>query len=460
MNPVTPNPIFRQQNPYEPLIQELLQVDGQKKRDLQSQEKVLQNKKSAISDIGSKMTALNSLLSSFNDPFDNKLNPLAGQSSNKEAVSVVSTNGMENPGNYNISISQLAKNDIMLSGSMASDGNTLSSSGSASFTIGVNGKSASIMVNTANLTNRDVMDAIAGQVNDQLGDILQASVFDLGDGNSELSFKSAKTGEQSYISITNVQGDASSLNLNNMFSQGSLDAKFTIDGVSFQRSSNTVDDAVQGLSFKLKQATSQPVGISITNDTDSARKTIQSFIDKFNDVNSLIRQKTHLNGESGDHGPLQDERVIRNLSFSLRQDAALPVESMAGQQSIQSLADIGIDLKQDGTMYIEDSGKLDNALQSSPDSVKQLFTADDGLANKLQNTIEQAIKGDANTFDSIKDGIDRKMDRLDDRIASQNNYLDNEEQKLRQKYANLRQIISQGQLQFNRLSIFRSSFGI
>jgi flagellar hook-associated protein 2 len=460
MSSITPNSIFRQQNPYENIIQELLQVDGQKKRDLQSQEATLKTKKSAISDIGSKMTALNSLLTNFTDPLAHTLDPLAGTSSNTDAISVLSTDGMKHTGSYNISVSQLAKNDIALSDSLTSDGSTLSSSGSASFSIGVNGKSAAISVDTADKTNHEVMDAIAKEVNNQLGDELQASVFNLGNGEAQLSFKSAQSGEQSRIAISDVQGDAAGLNLHNVFAEeGSLNAKFTIDSVSFQRSSNKVDDAVEGLSFKLNEVTSEPANITVSNDTKSVKKTIQSFIDKFNDVNSLIRKDTYLNGKTGDQGPLQDERAIRNLSFSLRQDASLPVKSLEGQ-SIQSLSDIGIELKQDGTMYIDDSDALDKALQASPENVKQLFTADDGLAHKLQDTVDQAVTGESNMFDTIKNGIDRKVDRLDDHIASQNDYLDSEEKKLRQKYAALQQIKTQGQYQLNRLSIFRSSFGM
>lgn len=453
---ITPGKIFRQQNPYENIIQEMLRADGQRKRELQSQEKTLQAQKSAISDIGSKLTAFNSLLSTFTDPFSHTLRPLSGQSSNSEAVAVLSTAGMESTGNYNISVSQLAKNDVMLSDSMSGAGSTLSTSGSASFTIDVNGKSANIAVNTSNLTSREVMDAIAKQVNDQLGDELQASVFNLGNGDDQLSFKSTQSGEQSYISVSNVQGDAAALNLNNIFSKSSLNAKFTIDHVTFERSSNRVDDAVEGLTLQLKQITNQTEQISITNDTDSARENVQKFIDKFNSVNSIIRQETFLNGDTGSHGPLRDKRMVRNISYQLRNDAALPVQSMSGQ-NIQSLADIGIALKRDGSMYVEDSDKLDKALQNSPDSVKQLFTADDGLAGRLQTTIDAVIKGESNMVDTLKNSIDSKIDRLDDRIADQNDYLDREEQRLRSKFSQLQQLKRKSQLQLRRLSIYRQA---
>ena len=455
---ISPNSVFKQHNPYEQVIQELLQLDGRKKRQLQAQEQTLNTRKTAVSDIGSKLSSLNSLLTTYNDPTNNKLNPLTATSTNKSAVSVLSTSGLNNTGSYNISVSQLAKNDQVLSGSMSSSGTTLSSSGSASFTLSVGGSSASISVNTTGMTNKGVMNAIASQVNSKLGSKLKASVFDLGNGNSQLSFKSVNSGQSSYISFSNVKGDASSLNLSNQYSKSALDAKFTIDNVSFQRSSNKVSDAIQGMTFQLKQVTSQAATINATNDTQTAIKNIKSFIKKFNAANSIIRQKTHLNGKTGDKGPLQGDRSIRNLSYSLRQDASLTVGSMSGQ-SIQDLANIGIQLKTDGTMYIKDSSKLKNALQTSPQEVKQLFTASDGIIGKMQTTINQAITGSSNLLDTVKNGINRKISMLDKRISAQKEYLKQKETSLRQRYAQLLQTKSLGQNQMKAISIYQSQFG-
>ncbi|HYW36329.1 MAG TPA: flagellar filament capping protein FliD [Balneolaceae bacterium] len=455
---ISPNSVFKQHNPYEQVIQELLQLDGRKKRQLQAQEQTLNTRKTAVSDIGSKLSSLNSLLTTYNDPTNNKLNPLTATSTNKSAVSVLSTSGLNNTGSYNISVSQLAKNDQVLSGSMSSSGTTLSSSGSASFTLSVGGSSASISVNTTGMTNKGVMNAIASQVNSKLGSKLKASVFDLGNGNSQLSFKSVNSGQSSYISFSNVKGDASSLNLSNQYSKSALDAKFTIDNVSFQRSSNKVSDAIQGMTFQLKQVTSQAATINATNDTQTAIKNIKSFIKKFNAANSIIRQKTHLNGKTGDKGPLQGDRSIRNLSYSLRQDASLTVGSMSGQ-SIQDLANIGIQLKTDGTMYIKDSSKLKNALQTSPQEVKQLFTASDGIIGKMQTTINQAITGSSNLLDTVKNGINRKISMLDKRISAQKEYLKQKETSLRQQYAQLLQTKSLGQNQMKAISLYQSQFG-
>jgi flagellar capping protein FliD len=111
-------------------------------------------------------------------------------------------------------------------------------------------------------------------------------------------------------------------------------------------------------------------------------------------------------------------------------------------------------------MYIKDSGKLDKAMEASPENVKQLFTADDGLANKMKDTIDHAVKGKSNLFDTMKSGIDDRIDRLDDRIDSQKDYLNNEEKKLRRQFSKLQEIQTQGQQQLNWISSIRNSLGM
>lgn len=454
---ITSNPLFN--SPYESSIQQLLRIERQEKLQLQRQQKSLQTQKTALSDIGSKLTALNSLLTSFSETPADKLEPLSGTSTNSDAVSIVSTNGLDNPSSYSIDVTQLAKEDLVLSGSIGQNGTDYNTNGSGSFEIAIGSDSAiAINVDTTGLNNQEVLEAIATSVNDQLGEKVTASVFKLGDGNSRLSFKSTDTGKENRISISNQQGDFSALTLTNEYTADQLNAKFTIDSVSFERSSNLVDDAIEGLTFELNKETSSTVRLKITRDTEKARENVDDFIKKFNEVNHIIREKTFLDGETGGRGPLQEERNIRNLSFGLRQIATLPVDSLSGS-AINSLASIGIELEQDGSMKVADSAALDEALANEPQAVADLFSADDGIAAALNQKIDSYIAEDSGVFNSIADGIDRKIDRLDDRIENENEYLIRKEEALRAEFAELNQVISEGQRQYNDILNFQSRIG-
>ncbi len=458
---ISSNPLFN--NPFEASIQQLLRLEGRKKVQLQGEQKQLKIQQKALTDIDSKLSALNTLLTSFTESPGEKFKPLSGTSTNPDAVEIISTSGIKNPGSYSIDVNRLAKEDIVLSDAFVNNGTEISESGLAddfgSFQISLgDGDPVNINVDTVGLTNLEAMEAIADKVNEQLGEKVTASVFKLGDGTSRLSFKSVESGEANRINIGNEAGDFQALNLTNEYAAGELNAQFTIDSVTFERSSNLVTDAIEGFSFELNKTTESTEQLKITRNLEDARANIDEFIKKFNEANSIIREKTFLNGETGNRGPLQNERSVRNLSFSLRQAASLPIDSLAGNE-INTLASIGIELERDGSMKVEDSEALDKALAENPQAVADLFSADDGIAAALNQRIDLYISDDSGVFDSIESGIEGRLDRLDDRIQNENEYLAREEESLRAEFAELQQIIDRGQRQFNNAVNFQSRLG-
>lgn len=443
-------------NPYESSIQQLMEIEGRKKARLQDQQNSLEGQKSALSDIDSKLSSLNTLLTSFLKSTNEKLQPLSGTSSNPEAVSVVSTDGMTGPNNYSMFISSTAKRDIVSSEAVNQTGTDYNATGTGSFDIAIgSGAASTITVNTAGLNNQEVLEATAKQINDQLGDQIKASVYKLGDGTSKLSFKSTETGAANELTISNKQGDLSSLTTSSRYSGSQLNAQFTIDGISFERSSNLIDDVVSGLTFEIHRPESTKTTLDIKRDTEEAKNNIQSFIDQFNATNEIIRNKTFLNGDTGDRGPLQEERSIRNLSYNMRTAASLPVDSLSGS-GLSSLRNIGIELSTNGTMKIADSAALDEALKNNPEGVAKLFSTTDGIAASLQQEITTYISGDANIFDSIENGIEQQIDRIGERIENEEEYLARKEEQLRDQFNALNQIITRGESQFNQVLNFQN----
>lgn len=451
--------LFAQNNPYESSIQQLLQLEARTKLKLQGEQKELQTRKSALSKIDTRLSEMNTLLTSFKESASEKITPLTGSSST-DAVNVVSAAGIENPGSYNISVSQLAKQDMALSDAFADGDADLSSTGSGSFDLAIGSNTpVTITVNTSGLTNAEVLQAVADEVNAQAGEQVEAAVYQIGDGTSRLSLKSLDTGKSQRITISNAQDDLSGINLSNVYTEEELNAKFTIDNIAFERESNTVSDVVNGLTFELKGTTSATEKMTVSRDVDAAVANIEEFVEKFNAVNKEIRGNTFLNGETGERGPLQSQRAVRNLSHTLRLEAILPVDSLSSN-SINSLGELGIEIGQDGTMSIADRDKLEEALSTKPSETAAIFSADDGIPARLQQKIDLHIKGADSIFDSIDDSFDRKIDRLDDRIAAEDRFLERKEEELREEFARLQQVISEGERQFNQVLNFQSKLGL
>ena len=107
-------------------------------------------------------------------------------------------------------------------------------------------------------------------------------------------------------------------NISKLVPEHDLDASFTIDGINFVRGSNIVTDAIDGLDFTLLDATGKEEQMTVSRDITSSKDNLEDFIKAFNEVNDTIRERTFINAETDNKGPLQKYRTIPNLSTTSR----------------------------------------------------------------------------------------------------------------------------------------------
>ena len=453
---ISTSSLLSQTNPFEDTIQQLVALEQLDRLRLQAEQSQLNTKKSTLSEVGSRLSTFSTTLKSFQDSTNEQLQPLAGTSSNTDAISIISTAGLQNSGNFSFEVTQLAKQDIALSGVLSSSGTELSATGSGSFDITIgSGDPISISVDTTGLSNQEALQAIADEIDTQLGDQVASSAFNTDGNNSQLSIKSLSTGSENRISIGNVQGDFSSLGLSNVFTSDQLDAQFTIDSISFERSDNLIDDVIDGFTFELNETTTSQETITVDLDTEAAVSNVETFIEQFNNINSYIRAQSIIDTETDRNGILADERGIRNLSIDMRILAVEQVSSLSGED-ISSLTDIGIALSEDGTMSIDDSERLENALKTNANLVNQLFSNSDGVAAKLESKIDLFITGEDNVLDTLEAGLDQRIERFDDRIEAENDRLDDYEAQLRAEFVALDLLINESEFQFSQVLQFQN----
>jgi len=171
----------------------------------------------------------------------------------------------------------------------------------------------------------------------------------------------------------------------------------------------------------------------------------------------MIRSRTFIDGESGKKGPLQGIRSIRNLTVNMRL-TGLQSSSDAADGEIANLNDLGITFNNDGSMKIDDEDKLMEALSTRPDEIEAFFSSENSPLAQMKAQAESYTKSNG-LISSIESGIDQKIDRLDRRIASEERYLQDYEERQREQFNKLQQIITQGEEQFAQVMSFRNSVG-
>ena len=482
--------LLQANDPYAQLINNLITLDSTTKNSYISQKTTQQNRESAISSIGTDMTALNTMLTNMTIGGTEQITPLAATSSDTSALTASADSTVQQSGQYQINVQNIAHNDIRYSSQFSATGtdivSQLSNAASpGSFTLNVAGQSLTIQPgDLTGKNNKDALTSIASAINSAASNYVTASVVQETSGTARLEVRSNDSGQANQMSFQNTANSGnpaeilgltlgsssgsegqnntailSGTSAGSIYSASQLDANFTIDGLSYTRSSNKVTDAISGLTINLLGSTNgSDATINVATDTAQSQKNIQSFIDAYNKLNSDIRSKSSLDPKTGQRGPLGNDRTFQDLMYNLQDSMINPVSSMTGSHT--DIFSIGLDFKQDGTLYIADQTKLTDALKTDPQSVEKIFTTDsgnttvgsaDGLAKRLQAQINTYVNA-GGIIDNLKSSIDSRINQLDTQINQQNDYLAMKKQQYQQEFLQLQQIANQANVQYATLS--------
>lgn len=418
----------------------------------------LQNRKAgynaqltAYSVLTNSVTDLQSAADKLNDP---SLYHSTTVSVSGDAFTATST-GRAVPGRYDVSVSQLAQAQSLVASPVADKTAAIGQGGTISLTVGDNDP-VSIEIDSEASSLADIRDAIN---NADAG--VSASIIDDGsDTPYRLVLSAAQSGvdHQITISATDAAGAngtplADLLNYDSATGAGSLtesvsaqDARLTVNDILVTRDSNTVTDAIQGVTLSLKDVTTEPESVTATRDREAVRGAIEDFVSAFNSYQSTDDRLTRFGGEDAKSGVLLGDGATRSVASRLRDTLYTPVTG----GSLSLLSDIGISFDLEGTvgrLKIDDE-KLDAALADDPRGVAQLFSGDpakdvddDGVAGMLSATIGR-MTDDKGLLSSASNGIQNSIDDVNDRIADMSDRIDSTIERYRKQFVQLDSLLS------------------
>jgi flagellar hook-associated protein 2 len=183
--------------------------------------------------------------------------------------------------------------------------------------------------------------------------------------------------------------------------QSAQDAYLTVDGISITSSSNTVTDAVPGVTLSLIAAngtySSSTVSgtagsIRLTTDTDLAKTKIKAFVTAYNDAMTLMDEVTNPKSTLDTYGAtLVGNSTIRTLRDTIR--AFTVDDSSTTSGSLSALRDIGIEIDTAGKLTLKET-TLDSVLASSYSDVITMLTGDQEALSSYDTTTDAGISGD------------------------------------------------------------------
>lgn len=151
------------------------------------------------------------------------------------------------------------------------------------------------------------------------------------------------------------------------------DASVRVDGVVVSRASNTISDALSGVTLSLQQAeVGTTVSLNIGRDTDALSTKVKAVADAYN---ALVKFRAD---QQKDGQPLRNNPTLRNSIASLTSQLLSNVSGLSG--TLNRPGSVGLALQADGTLKLDDT-VFKAALNSNFADVVSLFTTSGTSAN-------------------------------------------------------------------------------
>lgn len=305
-----------------------------------------------------------------------------------------------------MSVMQLAQSDSYQTKGFSSRSDVVFSnlSSDTKFSLQVGDKSYDITVN-----NKTTLDELSQKITDATDGKISVKILNVGGTNPySMVFQTKDTGKDNAIKFK-MEGN---VNNNSLFKAlgfntttpdadgvftleagtgtnagkklaNAQDAEFTFNGVNMTRSKNTIDDIITGATFTLNNVDDKTTSgeykdtvISISKDTASLVKTMQSMVQAYNTLKSNLDTATSYDSESKAAGSLNGLSEITSIK---RQINNIITNT---DKNGKSLMNFGFSFTDKGVLSL-DTKALESAISDDYENFKKFFSSNTTYENAV-----------------------------------------------------------------------------
>ena len=366
------------------------------------------------------------------------------------------------PGSYLVRVTQLAQShQITNKGAtaVASPTTDIVSGATATFTFHVGTGTDQ----TVTLSGTATLEDLQTGIND-LGAGVTASIINAGSDTTpayRLILTATASGESHGVTIV---ADSTTLDFANGGGTGGVDTLQaaqdaiaivgdpTLNPVTLHRSSNTITDAIPGVTLSLTKTTgTSGVSVNVTRDNGAVKANIQNFVKAYNDIVTFVNKETAYDATTKTGAILYSETSVKGIVSQIRQALSAPI---SGLTTFSSGGEIGFKTNREGTITLEEA-KLDSALSTNYNAVKSLFinqTTVAGIAQRVNKAIDAIGDAVSGSLTGRKNSLTGQINSLTDQIGRKETAISAYEERLKIQYAKLDSLLRQLQGQTNFLT--------
>lgn len=326
-------------------------------------------------------------------------------------------------GSYQVNVTQVAQAQRTSSDGFAERSTALNSGASFDLTLSVNGgTNQTITVDTD--TPAGVVAAINGADLGITAQLIQTS------GNTPWKIVvTGEEGEEQDFTLT-APVDLGFDDVANEL-QTAQNALLTVNGLSIERTTNSVSDVIDGVTFNLATVTTGAARIDLTRDNSGITQKINDLVTAYNNFEENLKILGDRASEVEEFGgALAGDSLLQNVRSQVR--AMLTSTSSTPGSTVTAPRDVGLSFDRYGVLQF-DKEKLATQLQSNFDEVAQMFSAntnnqsvysvaDAGVAGDAVKAIDEMMRSTgliAQQTDNATQQVDRfkaDLEKLEDQM--------------------------------------------
>jgi flagellar hook-associated protein 2 len=379
----------------------------------------------SLSSIGKIQAALDAFRSALdNMKTASSFSGLSGSSSDEKVATVTTGTGAA-AGSFSLLVTKLATASKISTQVYAGGASTVVNAGSVPTTLSIKQGSDTFDVSIpAGATLQQVRDSINSQYANKG---LSANILTDATG-SRMVLTSTTTGVGSDLTLSGNSGLQTGVTV----LAPPQNAEYVLDGVSMISKSNSIADAVSGITLKLTGVSPTPSGggaaipatITVSASTTTLKSAVKGFVDTYNALikasNAETQVTTNADG-SVTSGALTGDASLRSLMSAVRTE----LNAMGGTGDLKSLAQFGVKTDQKTGLLSVDDKLFDAAALTNAADINGIFTGDTGLLARMKTATDSFALSKTGVFaarsatltDSLND-LKKQQDSLDARMAS------------------------------------------
>lgn len=301
------------------MISQLVQLERLPIQRVQDKQKDLKTQQAKFNDLKNLLNTLRDkakALDTFNEVAKSKVSAV------DDTVVKATATGNAALGRFNIAITNVATAERTYSETFNSKvAQGLFGTGTLAIQVG---SDAAVSIN---ITATDTLETLASKINSSDADVTAGVIFDGSEYRLQVAGK--HTGDDHAITFTET---GTTIGLDSVAYAGNQlqaadDAHFTIDTIPMSSSTNTVKDAIAGVTLDLLKDSSS-TSVEVTRDSEAFETAVKDFVEAYNAVQKKINGEFAFTGTAKGPDSLAGDSTLRSVQSQLRALTGAPASGV------------------------------------------------------------------------------------------------------------------------------------